>query len=126
MVTLEKQQKNAHPSWLSSHPGGGERVSDLETLITRSSYNRYAYERVGRHTEIQARVKKLLEEKKARKEKNSVFAESKARIIRHLNYQFPTYLYWRMIYVITTASIDIFGQSWLIFVPGQFRSNGTI
>ncbi|MCC5603656.1 M48 family metallopeptidase [Nostoc favosum] len=69
MVTLEKQQKNAPPSWLSSHPGGSERVSYLENLITRSNYNRYAYEGVGRHLEIQARVKKLLEEKKAREEK---------------------------------------------------------
>ncbi|MFN6469709.1 MAG: M48 family metalloprotease [Nostoc sp. SerVER01] len=69
MVTLDKQQKNAPPSWLSSHPGGSERVSDLENLIIRSSYNRYAYEGVGHHTEIQARVKKLLQEKKARDEK---------------------------------------------------------
>ncbi|MCC5620302.1 M48 family metallopeptidase [Nostoc sp. CHAB 5715] len=69
MVTLEKQQKNAPPSWLSSHPGGNERVSYLENLITRSSYNRYAYEGVARHLEIQARVKKLLEEKKTREEK---------------------------------------------------------
>ncbi|MBE8986554.1 M48 family metallopeptidase [Nostoc sp. LEGE 12450] len=77
MVTLEKQQKNAPPSWLSSHPGGNERVSYLENLITRNSYNRYAYEGVERHLEIKARVKKLLEEKKAREEKNSVFNESK-------------------------------------------------
>lgn len=69
MVTLEKQQKNALPSWLSSYPGGKERVSYLENLITRNSYNRYAYEGVGRHLEIQARVKKLLAEKKAREEK---------------------------------------------------------
>ncbi|MBG1270640.1 M48 family metalloprotease [Nostoc sp. WHI] len=69
MVTLKKQQKNSLPSWLSSHPGGGERVSDLENLIIRSSYNRYAYEGVGRHAEIQARVKQLLKEKKAREEK---------------------------------------------------------
>ncbi|MBE8999305.1 M48 family metalloprotease [Nostoc sp. LEGE 12447] len=69
MVTLEKQQKNAPPSWLSSHPGGNERVSYLENLITRNSYNRYAYEGVERHLEIKARVKKLIEEKKAREEK---------------------------------------------------------
>ncbi|NEU81990.1 M48 family metallopeptidase [Nostoc sp. UIC 10630] len=69
MLTLEKQQKNAPPSWLSSHPGGNERVSYLENLITRNSYNRYAYEGVERHLEIKARVKKLLEEKKAREEK---------------------------------------------------------
>ncbi|MEH1840324.1 MAG: M48 family metalloprotease [Nostoc sp.] len=69
MVTLVEQQKNGPPSWLSSHPGGKERVSYLEDLITRSNYNRYAYEGVERHLKIQARVKKLLEEKKAREEK---------------------------------------------------------
>lgn len=69
MVTLVKQDKNAPPSWLSSHPGGKERVSYLENLITRSNYNRYAYEGVERHLEIKARMKKLLEEKKARDEK---------------------------------------------------------
>jgi hypothetical protein len=88
--------------------------------------DRYAYEKVGCDVEIQIRVKKLLREKKAREEKNSVFDESKIRIIRHLNYQFPTYFYWRMIYVITTAAIYNFGQSWLIFMPGQFCSNGAI
>jgi predicted Zn-dependent protease len=69
MVTLEKQQKNAPPSWLSSHPGGNERVSSLEKLISRSNYNRYAYEGVGRHAEIQAKVKQLLQEKKEQAEK---------------------------------------------------------
>ncbi|MFN6567233.1 M48 family metalloprotease [Dendronalium sp. ChiSLP03b] len=69
MATLEKQQKNAPPTWLSSHPGGKERVSYLEELISRSKYNRYAYEGVGRHTEIKAKVKQLLKEKKERKEK---------------------------------------------------------
>jgi len=66
---------------------------------------------VARHAKIPAWVKKLLEEKKAREEKNSVFDESKNKIIRHLNYQFLTYFYWRMIYVITTAAIYIFGRS---------------
>lgn len=69
MVTLDKQQKNAPPSWLSSHPGGNERVSSIEELITRSNYNRYAYEGVGRHREIQAKVKQLLKEKKEQAEK---------------------------------------------------------
>lgn len=71
MVTLDKQQKNAPPSWLSSHPGGNERVSEIENLISRSKYNRYAYEGVGRHAEIKARVKQLLKEKKEREEKKS-------------------------------------------------------
>ncbi|OUL22351.1 peptidase M48 Ste24p [Nostoc sp. T09] len=69
MVTLEKQQKNAPLSWLSSHPGGSERVSYLENMITNSSYNRYSYEGVERHTQIRAKVKQLLKEKKEQEEK---------------------------------------------------------
>ncbi|WP_017652504.1 M48 family metallopeptidase [Fortiea contorta] len=69
MATLEKQQKNAPPSWLSSHPGGNERVNSLEDLISRSSYNRYAYEGVARHAEIKATVKQLLKDKKEQDEK---------------------------------------------------------
>ncbi|MCV3212711.1 M48 family metalloprotease [Plectonema radiosum NIES-515] len=68
LVTLEKQQKNAPPTWLSSHPGGGERVKYLESLISDTGYNRYAYEGVGRHQEIKERVKQLLKEKKEREE----------------------------------------------------------
>jgi hypothetical protein len=63
-------------------------------------------------------TQKATPREKSKKRKNNVFDESKNRIIRHLNYQFPTYFYWRMIYVITTVALDIFGQSWLIFVPG--------
>jgi predicted Zn-dependent protease len=69
MLTLEKQQKNAPPSWLSSHPGGSERVRYLEDLITNSSYNRYTYEGVERHSQIKAKVKQLLKEKKEQEEK---------------------------------------------------------
>jgi predicted Zn-dependent protease len=69
MVTLDKQQKNAPPSWLSSHPGGNERVRSLEELISRNKYNRYAYEGVARHTEIQAKAKQILKEEKERKDK---------------------------------------------------------
>ncbi len=69
MLTLEKQQKNAPPSWLSSHPGGSERVRYLEDLITNSSYNRYTYEGVERHSQIKDKVKQLLKEKKEQEEK---------------------------------------------------------
>ncbi|MBH8552750.1 M48 family metalloprotease [Nostocaceae cyanobacterium CENA357] len=69
MVTLDKQKKYSPPTWLSSHPGGNERVSYIEDLITRGGYNRYAYEGVGRHAEVKARVKQLLKEKKERKKK---------------------------------------------------------
>ncbi|MDZ7961380.1 MAG: M48 family metalloprotease [Aulosira sp. DedQUE10] len=69
MVTLEKQQKNAPPSWLSSHPGGSERVGYLEDMIINSEYNRYAYEGVERHAQIKAKVKQLLKDKKEQEEK---------------------------------------------------------
>jgi predicted Zn-dependent protease len=69
MVTLDKQNKNAPPSWLSSHPGGNERVNYLENLINRGNYNRYTYEGVERHTAIQAKVKQLLKEKKEQEDK---------------------------------------------------------
>ncbi|MBD2343771.1 M48 family metallopeptidase [Anabaena subtropica] len=69
MVTLDKQKKYDIPSWLSSHPGGNERVSYLENLISRSSYNRYAYEGVQRHAEIKVKVNKLLKDRKEQKEK---------------------------------------------------------
>ncbi|BAZ10343.1 peptidase M48 Ste24p [Calothrix sp. NIES-4071] len=64
MVTLKEQMKNrnAPPTWASSHPGGSERVGYLEDLITRNGYNRYAYEGVGKHEEIRAKVKTILKE----------------------------------------------------------------
>lgn len=64
MITLEQQEKNNPPSWLSSHPATDDRVDYLEKLIVRNQYNRYAYEGVGRHAEIKAKVKKLLVEQK--------------------------------------------------------------
>ncbi|MBF2064723.1 MAG: M48 family metalloprotease [Calothrix sp. C42_A2020_038] len=70
MVTLKQQQKNLPPTWASSHPGGNERVSYLEDLITRNSYNRYAYEGVAKHQEIRSKVKIILKEvKECRKDK---------------------------------------------------------
>ncbi|AKG23017.1 M48 family metallopeptidase [Calothrix sp. 336/3] len=69
MFTLKQQQKNAPPAWLSSHPGGNERVEYIEDLITRHSYNRYTYEGVARHSEMQAKAKQILKEKKQEREK---------------------------------------------------------
>jgi len=69
MVTLDKQKKYDIPTWLSSHPGGNERVSYLENLISRNSYNRYAYEGVQRHAEIKVKVNKLLKQRKEEEEK---------------------------------------------------------
>ncbi|MFH7030594.1 MAG: M48 family metalloprotease [Heteroscytonema crispum UTEX LB 1556] len=78
MVTLKKEQKYTPPAWLSSHPGGNERVSYLENLISSTGYNRYAYEGVARHKDIQARAKQLLKEKKENEEKKKPNEESKS------------------------------------------------
>jgi Zn-dependent protease with chaperone function len=60
MVTLKQQQKNAPPTWASSHPGGSERVSYLENLISRGGYNRYAYEGVAKHQEMREKAKAII------------------------------------------------------------------
>ncbi|WP_066424746.1 M48 family metallopeptidase [Anabaena sp. 4-3] len=82
MVTLDKQKKFSIPTWISSHPGGNERVNYIENMITRNSYNRYAFEGVERHAEIKARVKKLLQEKKEQEEKKQRTEESKDKNLR--------------------------------------------
>jgi predicted Zn-dependent protease len=72
MVTLDKQERDRPLfSWLSDHPGTKERISNLETLIERNGYNRYTYEGVARHLEIQKRVRELLREYKERKERKN-------------------------------------------------------
>ncbi len=69
MVTLDKEERDrAVFTWLSSHPDAKERIRNLETLIERNGYNRYAYEGVARHLEIQKRVAQLLKEYKERKD----------------------------------------------------------
>ena len=69
MVTLKQQQKSSPPIWLASHPAPANRVRYLENLIERNGYNRYAYEGVARHAQINERVRKLLVEKEQREEK---------------------------------------------------------
>jgi predicted Zn-dependent protease len=69
MRTLEKQQKRNPPEWLSSHPGGSQRVSSIEEMITRNGYNRYAYEGVARHQQIKDKTKQLIKEKKEAEKK---------------------------------------------------------
>lgn len=70
MVTLKQQEdKSFFPSWLASHPSSDDRISYLESLISRNHYNRYAYEGVARHAEIKEKVKKLLANKEQRDDK---------------------------------------------------------
>ena len=61
MVTLEKEERDRPLfAWLSTHPDTRERTRNIETLIQRNGYNRYTYEGVSRHVEVQKRVAQLL------------------------------------------------------------------
>jgi hypothetical protein len=54
MVTLNAQSGGKQrTSWQSTHPAPADRVEYLESLITKNNYNRYAYEGVKKHKEIQ-------------------------------------------------------------------------
>ena len=80
MLILKKEQKNAPPAWLSSHPSGSKRVRDLEQLISQSGYNRYAYEGVARHQEIKVKAKQAIEEfEKKKKDKKQRREENKKK-----------------------------------------------
>lgn len=70
MVTLGKEYKD-RPSvnWLSSHPISEERVKYLENLIVSNGYNRYAYEGVNSHQDVQTQFKELMPDLKKKQEK---------------------------------------------------------
>jgi len=69
MITLNEQDRDRPLfAWLSTHPNTEERISNIETLIERNGYNRYTYEGVARHLEIQARVAQLLKDYEAQQE----------------------------------------------------------
>ncbi|MGK7902230.1 MAG: M48 family metalloprotease [Hormoscilla sp.] len=76
MVTLDNQDRPSPPAWLSTHPDTSARVEYLEAVIISNGYNRYAYEGVERHAQIQARVKQLLEEQKEQEEEADVEQET--------------------------------------------------
>jgi len=60
MVTLSKEDKPFVAPWFSSHPGSLERVRYLERLIIENGYNRYAYEGIETHQQIQELVRSQL------------------------------------------------------------------
>lgn len=57
MIVMEKEEKaSGHsglPAWLSTHPTTPKRIAYLEALIVRNGYNRYGYEGIERHQQIQ-------------------------------------------------------------------------
>ncbi|MBE9032698.1 M48 family metalloprotease [filamentous cyanobacterium LEGE 11480] len=61
------QKRSRPPEWLSTHPGGDERLKNVEQLITQVGYDRYAYEGVERHAVIQQKMEKLLKADAAQK-----------------------------------------------------------
>ncbi|MEQ9000288.1 MAG: M48 family metalloprotease [Coleofasciculus sp. B1-GNL1-01] len=69
MITLNEEDRDRPLfAWLSTHPNTEERIDNIETLIQRNGYNRYTYEGVARHLEIQQRVAQLLKDYEAQKE----------------------------------------------------------
>ncbi|MDB9538439.1 M48 family metallopeptidase [Anabaenopsis tanganyikae CS-531] len=64
-VTIKQQEKGRTiPAYLSTHPASEDRMRYLEEIIQRNGYNRYAFEGVQTHKEIQARLEQILEESK--------------------------------------------------------------
>lgn len=63
MLTLneEAQEGPRAPAWIASHPNPEDRVAYLQNLVDRGGYNRYAYEGVIPHEEIQAIAARELE-----------------------------------------------------------------
>ncbi len=77
LAIMEKEDRVKVPAWLSTHPETRDRVTQLEEFIVRLQLNRYAYEGVEAHQTIQARVKALLAEEKAKKEGTETHTKSK-------------------------------------------------
>jgi len=63
MITLnEESDRRSRLDWLSTHPDTPERIRNIDRLIDNNGYNRYSFEGIERHLEIQARVEQLLRE----------------------------------------------------------------
>jgi predicted Zn-dependent protease len=64
MVTLaaETEGEELPPVWLSTHPQSTERIANMERQIITQGLNRYGFEGVIRHQEVQEKVKAMLAE----------------------------------------------------------------
>jgi Zn-dependent protease with chaperone function len=59
----KKKKKDAPPpAWLSTHPDADERIKNLENMIIKNNFDRYAYEGVTQHQKMQQKVQKLWRE----------------------------------------------------------------
>ena len=95
MLTLERQaeERGTIPSFLSTHPSGSKRVRELEELIEENNYNRYRFEGVERHQQVQDRLKWL--QQRAAEDTEVLRVETEAdsefnRQRRVLDREFPT------------------------------------
>jgi Zn-dependent protease with chaperone function len=59
-VTLNEQNASSQPEYLSTHPATENRISSIEQLITQNGYNRFAFEGIDEHTQMQQKLKQLL------------------------------------------------------------------
>ncbi|MGB2925056.1 MAG: M48 family metallopeptidase [Limnothrix sp.] len=75
-VTLKENNPGNPPVWFSSHPGLDERIENIETQIVQRNYNRYTFEGVSRHQEIQAIVRELMAAEKRKEKEKEEAAES--------------------------------------------------
>lgn len=61
MLTLDEQDQDWRGlAWLSTHPDTDDRLRAIEAQIEENGYNRYTYEGVERHQQIQERVNQIL------------------------------------------------------------------
>lgn len=61
MVTLEEQEEDSPTfSWLSTHPLTDDRVEYTAEVVEERNFNRYQYEGIARHNDIQIEVRALL------------------------------------------------------------------
>ena len=80
MVTLNEQADGGPraPAWISTHPNPEDRVTYLKNLVERGGYNRYSYEGVASHEEIQAIVTRELAAYEARQRADDSDSEPEA------------------------------------------------
>lgn len=61
MRTLDETGYQAPIEWLSTHPDTDERIRNIGGQIERSDYNRFAFEGLERHEQMQERLRMLLQ-----------------------------------------------------------------
>jgi predicted Zn-dependent protease len=58
-VKMQQQEQGKPPEYLSSHPATENRIRELEELIQRNGYNRYAFEGVEKYAAFKEALSQL-------------------------------------------------------------------